>query len=160
MYWYIVTYAELNTKVIAMGMGGRVKYQSLTELEKKKFLGELYDMIALLKSRDEVKQFFKDLLTLSEVVMVSRRLQIAKMLLEGFTYRDIRAKLKVGISTIISVERWLNQGFGGYRNIIQRHKKQEKKFAEYEPTPPFSLNHLRKKYPLHFLLYNLVKKDK
>jgi len=139
-------------------MGGRVKYQSLTELEKKVFLGEFYDMIALLKNRDEVKQFFKDLLTLSEVVMVSRRLQIAKMLLEGFTYRDIRTKLKVGISTIISVERWLNQGFGGYRNIIQRHKKQERKFKEYEPALPFSLNHLRKKYPLHFLLWNMVKK--
>jgi len=142
-----------------MGIGGRVKYQSLTELEKRKFLGEFYDMIALLKSREEAKQFFKDLLTLSEVVMISRRLQIAKMLLEGFTYRDIRAKLKVGISTIISVERWLNQGFGGYKNIIQRHRKNERKFKEYEPVPPFSMKHLRKKYPLHFLLWNLVKKD-
>ncbi len=140
-------------------MGGRVKYQSLTELEKKKFLGELYDMIALLKNRDEVKQFFKDLLTLSEVVMVARRLQIAKMLLEGSTYRDIRAKLKVGISTIISVERWLNQGFGGYKNIIQRHKKRERKFEEHVPAPPFSLKHLRKKYPLHFMIWNMVKKD-
>lgn len=140
-------------------MGGRVKYQSLTELERKKFLGELYDMIALLKSREEVKQFFKDLLTLSETVMISRRLQIAMMLLEGFTYRDIRVKLKVGASTIVSVERWLNQGFGGYRNIIVRHKKQKRKFDDYDPAPPFSMKHLRKKYPLHFLLWNLVKKD-
>jgi TrpR-related protein YerC/YecD len=141
-------------------MGGRVKYQNLSDLERKKFLGELYDMIALLKSREEVKQFFKDLLTLSETVMISRRLQIAMMLLEGYTYRDIRAKLKVGASTIVSVERWLNQGFGGYRNIIARHKnKKENKFKEYEPALPFSLNHLRKKYPLHFLLWNMVKKD-
>jgi len=140
-------------------MGGRVKYQSLTELERKKFLGELYDMIALLKSREEVKQFFKDLLTLSETVMVSRRLQIAKMLLEGYTYRDIRAKLKVGVATIVSVERWLNQGFGGYRSIIVRHKKEKKNYSEKEPVIPFSMNHLRKKYPLHFLLWNLMKKD-
>jgi len=139
-------------------MGGRVKYQNLTELEKKKFLGDLYDMIALLKNREEVKQFFKDLLTLSETVMVSRRLQIAKMLLEGYAYREIQTKIKVGFATIVSVERWLNQGFGGYRAIIKRHKKQDRKFGEYEPAPPFSLNHLRKKYPLHFLLYNLVKK--
>src|SRR4030042_3708894 len=111
-------------------MGGRVKYQNLTELEKKVFLGEFYDMIALLKNRDEVKQFFKDLLTLSEVVMISRRLQVAKMLLEGFTYRKIRMKLKIGLSTIVSVERWLNQGFGGYKNIIQRPKKKERKSKE------------------------------
>lgn len=140
-------------------MAGRVKYQNLSELERKKFLGELYDMIALLKNREEVKQFFKDLLTLSETVMVSRRLQIAKMLLEGFSYRDIRDKLKVGVSTIVSVERWLNQGFGGYRNIIKRHKKQEKKYTEYVPATPFSMKDLRRKYPLHFLLWNLVKKD-
>jgi len=140
-------------------MGGRVRYYSLTDIEKKKFLGELYDMIALLKNRDEVKQFFKDLLTLSETVMVSRRLQIAKMLLEGYVHRDIQAKLKVGFATIVSVERWLNQGFGGYREIIKRHKKQERKSVEYEPVPPFSLKHLRKKYPLHFLLWNMVKKD-
>lgn len=116
-------------------------------------------MIALLKNREEVKQFFKDLLTLSEVVMISRRLQIAKMLLEGFTYREIRMKLKIGLSTIVSVERWLNQGFGGYRNIIQRHKKKERKFRGHEPAMPFTLKHLRKKYPLHFLLWNMVKKD-
>ena len=140
-------------------MAGRVKYQNLTELERKKFLGEFYSMIALLKNREEVKQFFKDLLTLSEVVMISRRLQIAKMLLEGLTYREIQEKLKVGVATIVSVEQWLNRGFGGYRNIIGRHKKQERKFKEYEPASPFSLKHLRKKYPLHFLLYNLAKKD-
>src|SRR4030043_1518792 len=130
-------------------MGGRVKYQNLTELEKKIFLGEFYDMIALLKNRDEVKQFFKDLLTLSEVVMISRRLQIAKMLLEGYTYREVQDKLKVGVPTIVSVERWLNQGFGGYRNIIQRHKQNERKLKKYEPAIPFSIKHLRKKYPLH-----------
>jgi TrpR-related protein YerC/YecD len=140
-------------------MAGRVKYQNLSDIEKKVFLGELYDMIALLKNREEVKQFFKDLLTLSEVVMVSRRLQVAKMLLEGYTYREIQKKLKVGVSTVVSVERWLNQGFGGYRNIIQRHKKQNIKVREQEPALPFSLKHLRKKYPLHFLLYNLTKKN-
>lgn len=140
-------------------MAGRVKYHNLTDLEKKKFLGELYDMIALLKSREEVKQFFKDLLTLSETVMVARRLQIAMMLLEGYAYREIRTKLKVGLTTIVSVERWLNQGFGGYREIIKRHKEQGKKIKGYEPAPPFSMKHLRRKYPLHFLLWNLVKKD-
>src|SRR4030042_5695772 len=140
-------------------MPGKVKYNQLTEFEKKKYLGEFYTMIALLKNRDEVKQFFKDLLTLSEVVMISRRLQVAKMLLEGFTYRKIRMKLKIGLSTIVSVERWLNQGFGGYKNIIQRHKKKERKLKGYGPVPPFSMKHLRKKYPLHFLLWNMVKKD-
>jgi uncharacterized protein YerC len=62
-------------------MRGKVKYHELSEFQKRKYLGEFYSMISLLRTRDEVKKFFKDLLTLSEVVMISRRLQIAKMLL-------------------------------------------------------------------------------
>ena len=77
-------------------MSGKVKYNQLTDFEKKKYLGEFYTMISLLKNRDEVKNFFKDLLTLSEVVMISRRIQIARMLLEGESYDEIKKKLRVG----------------------------------------------------------------
>ena len=41
----------------------RVKYHQLADQDKKKFLGEFYSMIALLKNRQEVKNFFKDLET-------------------------------------------------------------------------------------------------
>ena len=67
-------------------MPGKVKYSQLSEFEKKKYLGEFYTMVSMLKNRDEVKEFFKDLMTLSEMVMISRRLQAAAMLLESFTY--------------------------------------------------------------------------
>ncbi|MDA3839727.1 MAG: Trp family transcriptional regulator [Patescibacteria group bacterium] len=58
-------------------MGGKVKYNSLSESEKKKYLGDFYTMVSLLSGRDEVKSFFKDLLSLSEITMISRRIQIA-----------------------------------------------------------------------------------
>ena len=141
-------------------MRGKVKYHDLSDFEKKKFLGEFYSVIAQLKTRDEVKNFFKDLLTLSEVVMLSRRIQIAQLLLEGETHDDIRRKLKVGFGTIISVEKWLKDGFGGYKEIIKRYKKKHggKKW-DGSGDFPYSRQWLRKKYPLHFLLWNLVKKD-
>jgi TrpR-related protein YerC/YecD len=141
-------------------MRGKVKYNELTDFEKKKYLGEFYDIVSLLRSRDEAKTFFKDLLTLSEVVMISRRIQIAKMLLAGDTYEDIQENLKTATATITQVERWLNNGFGGYKKIIERHKKKQPAKKDYlsEGTVPFSLNHIRKKYPLHFLLLNLLKK--
>ena len=104
-------------------MPGKVKYNQLTEFEKKKYLGEFYTMVSLLKNRNEVKEFFKDLLTLSEVVMISRRLQAARMLLEGFTYKEISQKMKMGVMTVGQVERWLNNGFGGYKRVIQRYKR-------------------------------------
>ena len=141
-------------------MRGKVKYHNLSELEKKKFLGEFYSVIARLKTRDEVKNFFKDLLTLSEVVMLSRRIQIARMLIEGETHDNIRQKLKVGFGTIVSVEKWLKDGFGGYKEIIKRYKKRHNgKKWDGSGNFPYSHGWLRKKYPLHFLLSNLTKKD-
>lgn len=139
-------------------MAGKVKYHQLTNLEKKKYLGDFYSMIALLKTRDEAKNFFKDLLTLSEVVMISRRIQIAKRLLEGITQDEIRKELKVGFTTINQVERWLNNGFGGYKETIRKYqekyktKTEQKKFGE----TPFSHDWVKKKYPLHYLLSNLI----
>lgn len=139
----------------------KVRYNELSEIEKKKYLGEFYSVIAQLKTRDEVKKFFKDLLFLSEVVMLSRRIQIAKMLMEGETHDNIRIKMKVGFGTIAGVERWLKEGFGGYKEMIGRYSKNEAKNNRQSGGGdfPYSMRWLRKKYPLHFLLINLVKKD-
>jgi TrpR-related protein YerC/YecD len=142
-------------------MRGKVKYQNLSTFERKKFLGEFYSIIAQLKTREEVKNFFKDLLTLSEVVMLSRRIQSAQLLLQGETHENIRKKLKVGFGTIAAVEHWLRDGFGGYKEMIERYKKKYgvKKW-DGRGDFPYSFKWLRKKYPLHFLLLNLISKDK
>jgi TrpR-related protein YerC/YecD len=140
----------------------RVKYHQLAEYEKKKYLGDFYSMISLLKTREEVKNFFKDLLSLSEVVMISRRIQIAKMLLEGHTYEEIKNKLKIGLATISQVEKWLYNGFGGYKKTIKDYQKKYPKKDNFEKYgyPAFSKGWTRKKYPLHYLLSNLVKSKK
>ncbi len=144
-------------------MPGKVKYNELSEFQKKKYLGDFYSMVALLKTREEVKKFFKDLLTLSEVVMISRRIQIALMLLQRNSYEEIRKELKVGFTNICQVEKWLNNGFGGYREILSRHMRNEKKRKGNRsnvPAAPYTLDWVRKKYPLHFLLLNLLKDHK
>ncbi len=140
-------------------MTGKVKYHELSDEQKKRYLGDFYSVVALLKTRDEVKKFFKDFLTLSEIVMISRRIQVAKMLLEGYTYDDIKRKLKIGLATISQVEKWLHNGFGGYRETIGKYNKKYPKRSEFEKYgyPYFSKNWIRKKYPLHYLLSNLMK---
>jgi TrpR-related protein YerC/YecD len=137
----------------------KVRYHQLSEIEKKKYLGEFYSMIGMIKSRDDAKKFFKDLLTLSEVVMISRRLQVAKMLLDGETYEKIKKELKIGATTISQVEKWLNNGFGGYKEIIQKYKEkypEKSKYWKYGSTP-FSAEWVRKKYPAYHILSNLFK---
>jgi len=141
-------------------MAGKVKYHELSEDQKKKYLGDFYSIISVLKTRDEVKNFFKDLLTLSEIVMISRRIQIAIMLLEGYTQEEVKKKLKVGFSNIAQVEKWLNNGFGGYKKTIEKYRKKYPKKNEFEKYgyPAFSKEWVRKKYPLHYLLTNLLNK--
>ena len=138
-------------------MPGKVKYHNLTDNQKKKYLGDFYTMVSLLENRDEVKNFFKDLLTLSEIVMISRRIQIAKMLFEGRTHDEIRKEMKVGFSTVSQVERWLNNGFGGYRKTIEEYQKKYKDNPKTKSVKPFKAG-MMKKYPFHYLLWDMINK--
>ena len=83
------------------------------------------------------------------------------MLLEGYTYDQIKVKLKVGLNTISQIERWLHEGFGGYKNAFANFRKKypEKNYFE-EGNVPLSKEWTRKKYPLHYLLVNLLRKNK
>lgn len=77
--------------------------------------------IAELKNRDEVKAFFKDLLSESEAIMLARRIKIAQRLLQGVEYEEIQKELHVGRSTIASVHQWLTSGFQGYEIAIKKY---------------------------------------
>ena len=64
------------------------------------FLNNFWNLITLLENKDQVKSFLKDLLTHTEMKMFAKRIQIAKMLLEGYSYQTIRSYVKVTDSTI------------------------------------------------------------
>ncbi|MBI4120020.1 MAG: hypothetical protein HY454_01000 [Parcubacteria group bacterium] len=132
---------------------------------RMRYLDLLWTSIAGLHSRDEIKSFFKDLLSESEAVMLARRIFIAKELLAGKGYDEIAVEIKTSHATIASVHRWLMSGFGGYENAIARFeavlKQRFKKSDSAEGDIAYSFGWLRKKYPLHFLLFNLLmKKEK
>ncbi len=139
----------------------RVKPKSIGLEERNKLLGEFWTMVALLESREEVKNFFKDLLSETEAIMLARRIQIAKMLLVDSSYEEIRHKLQAGESTIASVHRWLQSGFGGYEKLLPRLQKElERKNKvvrqKLKSREPFTAEWLKRKYPLHYLLVNLL----
>jgi TrpR-related protein YerC/YecD len=132
---------------------GKVRYHELADSAKKKYLGDFYKALFSLKNKTEMKNFIKDILTLSEIVMISRRLQIAKMLVMDKTYTEIKTKLKVGNATITSVDRWLNSGFGGYKKAI-RKIKDNKQLNKVPDDISGTFDDLRKKHPAHFWLIN------
>jgi len=133
----------------------KVTLDSINNKDRYELLDELYDMISVLENREEVKNFFRDLLTPSESLMLARRIAVAKMLLTGATYEEIRSKLKVGHDNIKSVYRWLYDGFGGYdlalKKLAKKKSKENNKKIVYTGS---ALDNIRRKYPAHFLLLN------
>ncbi len=134
----------------------KVNPRKINSTDRMKYLDLLWTSIATLKSRDEIKNFFKDLLSESESIMLSRRIMIAKYLLEGLTYNEIKVRLKVGDNNIAKIHSWLVSGFGGYEKAVREFNKALDKRGANKVSPvPLSFEWLRKKYPLHFLLFNL-----
>lgn len=91
------------------------------ELEKKD-IKELFKIISILKTEDEIKSFFRDLCTLSELKAMSERFQVAKRVYKNETYRKISSKTGASTTTVTRVAHWLHHGMGGYKLVLERLK--------------------------------------
>ena len=103
----------------------RYKAEKIPYNKQEQLIDKLCGVLAVLKTKNAIKDFLKDLLNRQERVMLVRRLLIAEMLEEGKTYREIIEKLKCGAPTIARVERWLHFGRKGYERAIAVKKPQK-----------------------------------
>lgn len=131
------------------------KIDALTEKERIQTLDMLYTAASTVKGRDATKRFLRDLLTPSERIMLGRRIWIARLLLAGKTRVEIGEALKVGRNTIWRVEKWLDDSVPGYEDAIAGFEKEADKRALQRERydNPWGYASLKKKYPLHFLLF-------
>ena len=83
---------------------------------------ELYNAILSLENEEECRLFFEDICTMKELETMTQRLQVAKMLLGGKTFNEIVQVTGASTTTISRVNRCLNYGDGGYKNIIEKCK--------------------------------------
>lgn len=90
-------------------------------------IDRLFDAILLLKNREECYRFFEDICTIGEVQSMAQRLQVADMLKAGKTYTDIAQATGASTATISRVKRYLNFGANGYKTILERLEKMDKK---------------------------------
>ncbi len=81
---------------------------------------ELFDAILTLKNKEECYCFFEDLCTVNELLSISQRYEVAKMLKEKKTYHDIAEKTGASTATISRVNRSLNYGNDGYDMVFGR----------------------------------------
>ena len=98
----------------------KVSRNRLSEGKMGLYVEEFWRAVTLLESKDEVKEFFRDIFTATERTMLAKRLQIAKLLYVGSDYDFIKKELHVSNTTIAAVARWLDSFGTGYRVIIPR----------------------------------------
>lgn len=107
------------------------------------FISNLWNVFTLIENRDETILFLKELLTPTEIRMLAKRIQIAKMLIEGYKYDEIKTHIRVTDSTISSVNNQLQFRDGGYMKIMSRlikiesdrEKKKESPRSIFDPGP-------------------------
>lgn len=99
---------------------GRYNINQLTKVEKDELLDKLFEAVKKLKSKNEIVDFFRDLLTESEAIMLARRLQIAQMIMDKKSFYDIKSELGASFDTINSVKRFVEYGSNGYKRVIER----------------------------------------
>lgn len=119
------------------------------------FLNNFWNLITLLENKDQVKSFLKDLLTHTEMKMFAKRIQIAKMLLEGYNYQIIRNYVKVTDSTIARINNILGTEGNGLKVAISYLQKIE---SEIDKERMSIAPNLKNKYPTYFLPEIIVNK--
>jgi TrpR-related protein YerC/YecD len=86
----------------------------------KEMQAELFKAILRLKTAEECLAFFKDLCTPAELEAFADRWRVAQMLVEKKSYRAIAEETGVSVTTVTRVARFLNDGNGGYKAVIER----------------------------------------
>lgn len=131
----------------------KVKIGKLSDKEVMRTLDTLYTAASAIQGRESVKLFLRDLLTPSERIMLGRRIIIARKLLNNETHEEIVRSLGVGYDTIVRVQKWLDDQMPGYEKAIAGLEKTFKQRQEKKLYATSMLYRLKKKYPLHFLLF-------
>ena len=83
----------------------------------------LFEAVLCLENKEECYTFFEDICTINELLSLSQRFEVAKMLREHKTYLEIAEKTGASTATISRVNRSLNYGSDGYDMVFKRMKK-------------------------------------
>ena len=92
----------------------------MNKLPRKPRNKAMYEAILSLQTVDECMKFFDDLCTVSELLAMEQRFQVAVCLNNGMIYNDILAETGASSATISRVNRSLQYGNDGYAIVFER----------------------------------------
>ena len=82
----------------------------------------LVKAMAALETEEECRAFIEDIMTSKEILDVSQRMMVAKLLDEKLVYNKIMERSGASTTTISRVNRCYSYGSGGYRTVLDRLK--------------------------------------
>ena len=79
---------------------------------------------ALLSSRseEEMGSLLRDIGTLSELQAWGERLEVARQLSKGLSYREVARVTGASTTTVTRVAKFIENGPGGYRKVLNAHR--------------------------------------
>ena len=89
---------------------------------KTEAVDHLFEAVLTLENAEECYSFFEDVFTFNELLSLSQRYEVAKMLRNKNTYLEIAEKTGASTATISRVNRSLNYGNDGYDMVFARLK--------------------------------------
>ncbi len=90
--------------------------------KKEPWFRSLSKALLSCKTEEAMDAFLRDIATLSEMQALSERLEVAKLLAQGLSYRQVAAQTGASTTTVTRVAHFLENGEGGYRNILKAHR--------------------------------------
>ncbi len=87
-------------------------------------LDGLFEAIMALENKKEYYDFFEDLCTISELLAMAQRFEVAKQLRAGHVYSDIVKETGASTATISRVNRSYHYGCDGYKMVFERLEKE------------------------------------
>ena len=85
----------------------------------------LFEAVLCLENKEECYTFFEDVCTINELLSLSQRFEVARMLRQKKTYLEISEKTGASTATISRVNRSLTYGNDGYEMVFNRIGEQE-----------------------------------
>lgn len=98
-------------------------YMSVNDKLRNPMNDQLFKAILSLQTVDECYELFEDICTIHEIEALAQRLEVARMIDEGFIYEDIVQATGASTATISRIKRCLLYGADGYRLVLDRLKR-------------------------------------
>lgn len=106
------------------------RYSFLDNESVYESFNRLRDAFLAAKDGNEVDEVISAVLTDDEKVKIGRRVQVANLIKSGMLYREIINLLKVGMTTVVEVEKSLANHPDGFELIFQRREKVDREFKD------------------------------